>query len=154
MNNEDKIRRYALLLLKFRPRSTKELELRLEKKGFAKEEIDKLIDELKKKGFIDDLKFSKLYASTKLDLKSLGLRSINFELKKKGVDEETRAKVVEDITKDYDEYEVVKELVSSRLAQYKRLDPATTKRRLYNFLLRRGFSSSVVWKVFNDLDIK
>ena len=55
--NYFRVKEAALVLLNYRMRSKKELRLRLIKKGYSKDIIDKVINELEKRNWIDDEKF-------------------------------------------------------------------------------------------------
>ena len=50
----------------------------------------------------------------------------------------------EEIKKKYPEEEIVEKVAKERLNRLKGLDPVSVKRRLYSYLLRRGFSPEIV----------
>jgi len=141
-----KARNYAFLLLKFRLRSEKELYERLKKKKFPEETIRGVISSLKDKGFIDDRIFAKAWIASRLK-KPLGLRRVKQELKLKGVDKEIVESLVNEITKDYSEADKVLEITEARLDRLKGIEPRIAKRRIYAYLLRRGFSHEVIMDV-------
>ena len=153
MKDTDKFKKaleYAFLLLKYRLRSENEIRLRLKKKKFSEDLIDKVEAFLKEKKFIDDSIFAKAWIQSRIK-RPLGLRRIRQELKLKGVSPEIIASEVDKIKKDYAEEDVVKEIAQMRLKRLKGLDPTVAKRRLYAYLLRRGFSPEVVYDVIGQL---
>lgn len=143
----EKARNYAFLLLKFRPRSEKELIQRLKKKFKAKV-IAQTVTFLKEKRFIDDAGFAKWWLESRLK-KPLGLRKLKEELRIKGIDREIIERNIAEIKKDYLEEDIVTEIVEDRLNKLKNTDPQKAKRRLYAYLLRRGFSVEVVIDTLN-----
>ncbi len=148
MNKKDseglrKAKNYAFLLLKFRQRSEKELYHRLKKKNFREEVISQAISFLKDKGFIDDELFAKAWIESRLK-RSLGLRKIQNELNLKGLDKKIIERQISEIKKFYSEEEIVNKIAKERFAKLKGIEPEIIKRRLYAYLLRRGFSSEVI----------
>lgn len=131
------IKNYALKLLKYRARSEKELRSKLESKGFKKEEIEELILEFKEKGFIDDEKFSYLFAYDKLTLQKKGPKFIEWELLKLGVDRQVVEKAIFRVLQEVDEEKIIKEIVTREKIDLKN---SKEKRKLYLKLLRRGFN--------------
>jgi regulatory protein len=145
----DKARDYAFFLLKFRLRSENELIQRLKVKKIPEAVIKEIISFLKEKKFIDDNVFAKAWINSRLR-KPLGLRRIRQELRQKGVGKE----IIEAQSlgvKDYSETEAVLDLAKRRLNILKGTDQVIAKRRVYAFLLRRGFSPEIVIDTLNQL---
>ena len=144
-----KARDYAFFLLKFRLRSENELLERLLRKKFPEEAAKEAVAFLKEKRFIDDNVFAKAWLNSRLK-RPLGLRRIKQELRQKGID---KAVIETEIgkVKGYSEAETVLELAKERLGKLKTIEPVKAKRRVYEFLLRRGFSPEVVIDVLNQL---
>jgi len=145
----DKARDYAFFLLKFRLRSENELAQRLKLKKFPEESVKEVISFLREKKFIDDNVFAKAWINSRLK-RPLGLRRIKQELRQKGVDKE----IIEEQSsgvKDYSEAGTVLDLAKRRLNILKGTDQVIAKRRVYAFLLRRGFSPEIVIDTLNQL---
>jgi len=144
-----KARDYAFFLLKFRLRSENELAQRLKLKKIPEETIKEVVSFLKEKRFIDDNVFARAWINSRLK-RPLGLRRIKQELRQKGVDKE----IIEAQTaklEDYAEVEIVSDLAKGRLNRLKGIEQVSAKRRVYAFLLRRGFSPEVVIATLNQL---
>jgi len=141
-------RDYAFLLLKFRLRSEKELCERLKKKGFESGTIREVAGSLKSKGFIDDRLFAKAWIKSRLG-RSLGLRRIRQELNLKGIDKEITDTYLNEVKKVYSEQDVVKNIAQERLEKLKGVEPRCARRRVYAYLLRRGFSPEIVIDALN-----
>ncbi|MBP7836060.1 MAG: regulatory protein RecX, partial [Candidatus Omnitrophica bacterium] len=118
-------------------------------KKIPAETIKEVVSFLKEKKFIDDNVFARAWINSRLK-KPLGLRRIKQELRQKGVDKE----IIEAQTarlEDYSEAKTVLDLAEGRLNRLKGIDQASAKRRVYAFLLRRGFSPEVVIDTLNQL---
>ncbi|MCX5705143.1 MAG: regulatory protein RecX [Candidatus Omnitrophica bacterium] len=144
VDSSKKALEYAFLLLKYRMRSENEIRLRMKQKKFPQDLIDKTLTFLKDKRFIDDNVFSKAWIDSRIK-RPFGLRRIEQELKLKGVDKEVIRAQVTRVKKDYSEEDVVKDIVRSRLKRLKANDAQEIKRKMYAYLIRRGFSPEVVY---------
>ena len=137
------------MLLKYRMRSENELRLRMRRKKFDERLISETIEFLKEKEFIDDSSFAKAWVSSRKN-QGFGLRRITQELRLKGVPEEIIKSRISESKDDYPEKQIVSELASRKLSKSKGIDPKAAKRRVYAYLLRRGFSPDVVIEVLNS----
>lgn len=145
----EKAKNYCFLLLKFRLRSEKELYQRLKKKKFDEVIIEKTLSFLKDKGFIDDNYFAAAWIESRIK-KPLGLRRLRQELNIKGIDKQTIDTQIEKIKNNYSEESVVSQLVRERLKKLRGIDPQTVRRRIYGYLLRRGFSPETTVNIINN----
>lgn len=143
-------RNYCFLLLKFRLRSEKEIYQRLRKKRFDEQIIRETLSFLKGKGFLDDNLFAKSWIESRLK-RPFGLRKIKNELNLKGIDKEIISEQISQIKDKYREEDIVLEIIKNKLARLKGIDPDKAKRRIYSFLLRRGFSPDVVSEIVKNL---
>jgi len=139
----NRLREYAFFLLKFRLRTEKELYQRLKRKNFSEDCVNKALEFLKEKRFIDDRLFAKAWVESRLK-KPLGFRRLAQELKIKGVAEAIINSRLSEAKKGYSEEEVVKEIIRQKQEKTRELDPLKAKKRIYSYLLRRGFSPEVV----------
>ena len=141
---------YAFLLLKFRPRSYKELSQRLKKKRFEEQVINSVLEFLSQNKFIDDNEFAGAWIKSRLK-RNLGPRRIIEELKAKGINKQIIDSQLRQLTKDYCQEEIVFGLARSRISKLKGVDPQKAKARVYAFLLRRGFSGGVIMDAIKSL---
>lgn len=145
-----KAKNYAFLLLKFRLRSQKEIYARLKKKGFAEETINETISFLKEKDFINDDYFTKAWIDARVK-KPLGIRRLRQELSLKGIPKEIIDKQIQDLKKNYSEEEIVLKLAKNKFSRLKNIDSQKVKRRIYTYLLSRGFTPEIVIDAVNQL---
>lgn len=134
----EKARNYAFLLLKFRLRSENEIRQRLKKKKFQPRIIEETIAFLKERRFIDDSSFARAWISSRLK-KPLGMRRLREELRVKGISREIIENNIEEAKKSYCEEDTVKKIIREKWSKLKGIDPLKAKRRIYSYLLRRGF---------------
>ncbi|RKY36896.1 MAG: regulatory protein RecX [Candidatus Omnitrophota bacterium] len=136
--------KYANILLRYRPRSYKELVQRLEKKGYRGEEIENTMQKLGESGLVDDREFCKFWINYRLNYNPRSRKFLEMELKRKGVDEEIISEVLSQIP-DFKERDIISELVEHRMRSLRGVkDPVVKKRRIYTYLARRGFSYSQI----------
>jgi regulatory protein len=145
-----KARQYAYLLLRFRARSVSEFKQKLAGHGYGDATIDQLTDDFKDRGLLDDAKFAKLWVQDRLHLKPMGKLKVRQELEAKGLDDVSIDAAWNEAAGDDSEYEAVKQLAQKRISQLKGVDALARKKRVYDFLKRRGFSYDVITKVIKE----
>jgi regulatory protein len=141
----------ALRLLSFRPRSVEELRSRLKrKKRYPGEMIERVIGAFQKQGLLDDEKFAKLYAQSRIYSRPVGRRRLALDLSQKGLSRELVAETLAKLS-DYDEKQTAKDLVFTRFHKMTGVSREKKKRRLYGFLKRRGFANDTIFAVMSEL---
>lgn len=139
----------ALRFLKIRPRSIGELKEKLGGKGFSETEIETTIHDLTASGLLDDRAFTKSWINYRL-ARPFGFRRIMQELKAKGVDQELIEQAVAEV-EGYSPETVALELAQRRWQRLPNIDPLKKKKRVLDFLLRRGFEAAIAMKVLKKL---
>ncbi len=142
-----KARDKALKLLGLRAASQKEVENKL-KGDYPESVIKKVIDLMKKYGYIDDEKFACMYASDKFRLKGWSKKRIIFELKTKGVAEDIIQKVISE--SDFDTSAVIEKLLLKRLKGRKDID-FKEKQKHFNYFLSKGYEFEEVKEVMDKI---
>ena len=140
----------ALRFLKIRPRSIAELKEKLEVKGFSSTEIETTLLDLMASGLLDDRAFTKSWINYRL-ARPFGFRRIIQELKAKGIDQEIIEQAVAEVQGSYDPQDVARQLAQRRWQRLPAIDPGKKKKRVLDFLLRRGFDADVSLKVIRKL---
>lgn len=144
--------RYAVVLLKYRPRSYKELAERLKKKGYRGEEIEEAMQKLEQLGLVDDLEFCKYWINYRCKYNPRSKKFLEAELKKKGVDEGIISEALSQVP-EFKEQDLVVKLTEHKLQLLKGVkDPITRKRRIYNYLARRGFSYAQIKQALSQVN--
>ncbi len=142
----------VLRLFNRRVYSEQEIRAKLEKKGYEETTIEKVVEELKETSLISDYSFAKAFVSDRLRLNPKGSFQISYELKKKGVNQTIIDRVFSEENVVEGDFDRALEIATRRLEILKSIrDRKAKKRRLYNYLLRRGFPYEVIKKVFDEL---
>ncbi|MEO1584026.1 MAG: RecX family transcriptional regulator [Planctomycetota bacterium] len=132
--------RHALRLVAARPRARADLEQRLRRAGHAASDAAAAAEALEAAGIIDDAAFAEAAASTLAARKGSSRRAVETKLRKRGVAASDAAKAAAEATRDIDERQAAVDLAARRVArQQPPTDPHAARRRLYAFLIRRGF---------------
>jgi regulatory protein len=138
-------RESALVLLSHRARSERELRDRLVGRGYTAEVADRTVGNLRERGLLDDVAFAQAFARDRLRSRPSGRRRIMAELRRKGVSPQDAERALEQISSGSEEAEIdLARRAASKFPRKKIEDRAATKRRLYAYLARRGFGSSVI----------
>ncbi len=143
---------YALKLLSYRGRSEKELEERLMKKGLTKPVTSSAIKYLKEIGLIDDMSLAESLKREALTAKLLSQKGAKRYIVSRGIARELADAVFfHEADTDIDN---AGRLVDKKLRSLSNHTSEVAKRRLYNLLARRGYSSETIMKVFKDKNFK
>jgi len=144
--------RCAYRLLSYRDRSEKELIERLKKKGFAEDTVRNTISHLKGKGFIDDVALAASLKKTAEDVKLLGAQGVRLFLRHRGLSKEIIGDVL--IDSDPDELIRAKKLVDRKLRAMEDCSDEEIRKKIWRFLVRKGYSSGTIRKVFKQFEIE
>ncbi len=136
----------AFRFLKIRQRSVHELREKLTQKKFPKAIVEETIAFLLEKKFLDDRAFAKGWVRYR-QARPYGAQKIRMELRQKGIDEDTIREELANAFGDYVEADVVLELARRRAVRYQGIDPVKRKKRIFDFLARRGFGLDAITKV-------
>lgn len=143
-------REAALTLLSHRARSRLELRRRLAARDFPAGTIDRTLEWLEERGYVDDGAFADAFVRDRLRLRPRGRMGLLAELRRKGVDERTAAASVERVltTEGVDETALAVEAAEAWARKNATTvgkagrspeDRQRARRRLYGHLARRGF---------------
>jgi regulatory protein len=135
----------AFNLLGYRARSEAEVRERLGRYGYAGGTIEAVVVRLRELGYLDDEEFARLKAHEKA--RRYGPRRVSVELRKSGVGEELAREVVEE---EFAGRSEVGEARSAAARRYNGRGSDAQARRVYGFLVRRGYSAEVCAKVARE----
>ena len=135
----------ALHFLGYRARSRKEVRDRLRRYGYGDETVEGVVGRLEELGYLDDEEFARTAAREKA--RRYGPRRVSAELRRSGVDAELAQGVVEEEFSDRSEAEAAR-LAAER--RYNKGGSDAQARRVYGFLMRRGYSADVCAEVARE----
>ncbi len=127
----------ALRLLSVRPRSRRELEIRLLRAGFETEEVAVELERLEAVGLIDDAAFARSVVQHEVVVRRAGRRAVVASLGAKGVDRGIIDEALGELPPGEEARAL--ELARSRAARMATSPPDKAFRRLVGFLVRRGY---------------
>ena len=130
----------ALRYLGYRPRSEFELKERLSQRGFESETIEAVLGRLKEQGLVDDLKFAQFWVDNRRTFSPRSRRLTGLELKRKRVADDLIEQVSSSITDEESAYRAAQ----GRARRLPVSDYQGFRRRLGEYLKRRGFSYRVI----------
>ena len=141
----------ALAYLTGRARTVAEVRRKLTASEFGEAAIEGAIARLQELGYLDDRQYARRYAAGRLDRK-YGPRRIVQELRRRGIVAELAESAVRDAREERDVEDLARELAMTRAARLKsETDERKRKKKVYDFLVRRGFDSDVAWSAVNAI---
>ncbi len=142
----------ALSALSRRAKSRGELFSLLKKRGTPEEVANAVLIRLSELGFVNDYEFARYWSESRQRTKKISRRIIIGELRSKGISDEIIEWITSDITDDA-EYENALKFAERKARSYLKLEKEVAYRRLHGALSRRGFSSSIISRVMNELGV-
>jgi len=123
--------------------SSWEMADRLRSRDLDDDTIATEVARLERVGLLDDRELADTLVRTLQDRKGLGRSGITAELRRRHVDADAIEEALAALDGD-DEISRATEIAVKRAPQLRSLDNATAKRRLSAFLMRKGYSGSVI----------
>ena len=150
------IKQRAFRYLGRRQHSTSELRIKLKQKRYETELINEVLDDLKKKNFLDDTKFAEMFVEEKMKLKLWGEQKLRSELVKRGIKSEIITDVLANKISEEDKLNNAMIIASKKYDTFKnrKMDKDVIKRKLFTFLNSRGYNYDVIKEVYDELIIK
>ena len=140
----------AFRLLKIRERSVSELRQKLALKKISKAVIDETIEFLLAQKFLDDRSCARKWIRYRL-ARPFGQQRIRLELRQKGIDEEVIAQELGEAFEGFDQQNTITDLACRRAKRYHGQDPIKRKKKVFDFLARRGFSLDMIKKAIKNI---
>jgi regulatory protein len=125
----------ALRLLAYRPRSEAELRTRLARRKLPPAVVQETLDHLLERGLLDDEAFARYWVEARQESSPRGPSLLRRELLAKGVAMDTIREALAATNED----EAASRVAEKKARSLSNLDYRTFRRRLGQFLLRRGF---------------
>jgi len=130
--------RTALALLAVRPRTRKEMEKALRRKGYAPEAAAACLERLVRSGLLDDAALAGRIASYRVTSQRKGRLLVRHELLERGVGREDAEAALAGVSEE-EEREAALAFARKRLPQVRAKSALERRHKLLAMLLRRGF---------------
>lgn len=147
---EEKIYNRILRFATLRPRSEKEIKDWFRRKKVLPGVVEPVFNRLKNAGLVDDEAFARWWAEQRAEFRQKSRRMLGMEMRQKGIARD----VIERVLAEVDiprEAELARKAAEKKLRTLKRYGYDEQKKKLSEFLARRGFSWSTIKKTVADL---
>jgi len=146
-----KAKNYVYRILARRMYTNKEIRDKLVERGYLDKVIEDVIATLERYGYLNDKTYAEEWIRSRMRSKPKGKIAIRQELARKGVE---RSIIEDALSQEFDESrekDMVLELARRKVRSCKRDEPVAVRRKLYGFLLRRGFNYETVKYAVNQV---
>jgi regulatory protein len=141
----------AMLFLSYRARSEKEIRQNLSKHEIPQEVIEQTLEKLREGGLANDNLFAQAWVENRSTFRPRSRRALTMELHQKGLDDE----IIHSAVSGVDEDALTYQAALKRVTRLKGLEWSEFRKKLSEYLARRGFPYSViapvVSKVWNEV---
>jgi regulatory protein len=141
-----KMQRYCA----YQDRCHQEVRQKMIEMGVLPDWREEVMVELIQENFLNEERFARSYARGKFRIKQWGRKRITMELKKRNISAYCIRKAMEEIeTEDY--LSTLKSLVEKKAAALTEDNPFVLKKKISEYLLRRGFESGLIWDTIHKV---
>ncbi len=130
----------AMLFLSYRARSESEIRQNLRKHEIPEPVIEQTLERLKQDGLANDHQFANTWVENRSAFRPRSRRMMAMELRQKGLDDEA----ISSATKSVEDEALAYEAAQKRVPRLKDLEWSEFRKKMSDFLGRRGFSYSVI----------
>ena len=134
----------GLKLLARRELSVEGVRARLRDREYPEPDITAAIDRLLETGALDDARVARAYARTAATVKGRGRLRVARELQAMGIERQVAAEALADVFGELDERTLINRAVQKKLRGRRTLKNAAERARLFQYLMRQGFSPAAV----------
>lgn len=121
------------------------LGLKLQKKRFDKEIIEKTVTRLKEEKYLNDREYARAWVSSRIQTHPEGKKAFLAGLLKKGINYDDAKSVIDSMITDEIEIEMIKVLVE------KLIDHAKSHDKIAKLLISRGFRYNIVRNILKEI---
>ena len=140
----------AMLFLSYRARSESEIRQNLRKHEIPEPVIEQTLERLRQDGLANDNQFARAWVENRTTFRPRSRRLMAMELRQKGLADEAVSSAVESV----DDNALAYEAAQKRVNRLKGLEWNEFRKKMSDFLARRGFSysviASVVTRIWNE----
>ena len=141
----------ALRYLSYRDRSILEVNKYLEKKEHPQPVIQQALDTLTELNYVNDQRFALEWGKYKINKQKLGKSRLYAELLNKGIDKEVLERTLAILYEDNPETELAIQCARKKMNSLQGVEEEKKKRRLIQYLKRRGFSSDIIYQSIKNV---
>jgi len=135
----------------FQERAPFEVEEKLRGYGLKPQEIKKVMEDLKKEGFVDETRFARVYALGKFRNNKWGKIRIRQNLFLKRIGETLAQQALDEIPLEEYEAAAIK-LIKGKYAALRDEDEYILQNKTAAYLIRKGFEPDLVWRLIRETE--
>ncbi|HEY2491417.1 MAG TPA: regulatory protein RecX [Paenibacillus sp.] len=139
----------GLKYLERKPRTRKEISIRLQEKGAEQRVIEEVLVRLTQEGLLNDAMYAEQWAEQRIMSQRKGKAWVRQELRQKGIDKSLISEALDSVSADQ-EYESALTIGRKKWNQAKG-EAQEKKRKTGSYLMRRGFSGEQVRRVLHQM---
>ncbi|GHU63844.1 regulatory protein RecX [Clostridia bacterium] len=144
---EKKAKVKVITLLAKQDYTEKELRNKLLSAFYPEQVIQKLLMEMKQRGYVDDLRYAQHYIEQKSS--KMSKLKLQIQLRNKGIEKEIFSSLLEE--QNIDEAEQIKKYIESKFRNVS-LQDRKEKYKVYQFFARKGYSSEEIFRVLEEVE--
>lgn len=131
------------------PRTRKQLMDAMGKKGVPEDMAEAVLEKLAEYNYVNDQNYAEEFVRSRHEHHRKGASAIGYELARKGIDAETIASALEQVTPE-SEAENARVLVERKMRSTRGLDRNKRMNRLVGLLSRKGYPPGVAFQVVRE----
>lgn len=155
LDEEERLRAKAVALdfIAYKARTEAEVRRKLARKGFSEHVAEEAVARMRELGYLDDADYARAYARSRLGGRGHGPQRIRADLLKRGIAPKTIDAALDDLVERDDLRESALEHGRKRWQRLRREDdPYKRRKKLADFLARRGFDFDLIREVTEVLE--
>lgn len=137
----DKAFNDALRYLGIRPRSRLEVATFLSRKAYIEDVVESTLTRLEDYNYLDDEAFARMWVADRERFRPRGERALRYELRQKGIDEDTITLVVAEVEEGASAWAALE----PKIDRWRQLDDQSFKKKVVGYLGRRGFTYDTIY---------
>ena len=146
-------RQWALKTLARRMHTAQEIERGLAERGWPSCTVERIVDDLKERGYIDDAKFAEMWVASRSERRLHGRFRLLRDLLAKGVEEGIATAVIQDLLPREREVAIARKAAEKR-ARTLKVSGIRAAAALQRHLRSKGFNAQVIQAVLSDFPVK
>jgi len=135
------------------PKSRLQLSRKLAERNIPEDVAEAVLDRFEEVRLVDDAEFAEMWVRSRSQTRKLAKGALRRELAEKGIDQETAANALEQLS-DEDEEAAARELVERKLRNARSLEDRADRdkavRRLASMLARKGYQPAQAFRIVGE----
>jgi regulatory protein len=136
----------------YQERCILDVEVKLNGWAVQKKLIPEIILQLQKDGYLDEVRYARIFAGGKFRVNRWGRQKIEFELRLKGIHDSIISKGIEEIDEE-DYKKVIRDLILKKRKEIKPEKDLNIREKIITFVQGKGFEIELILSALKELKI-